>query len=77
MPRFHHQFLPDAIQFEPDALDQDTQQQLQDKGHKLMVMSREYGDMHAVQWVQIENSYTLEGASDRRGEGAAQMILAE
>jgi len=77
MPRFHHQFLPDAIQFEPDALDQNTQQQLQNKGHKLKVMNREYGDMHAVQWVQAEDSYTLEAASDRRGEGAAQVVWAE
>ena len=78
MPRFHHQFLPDEIQYEPNALDQDAQQQLLIKGHKLNVMKRVYGNMQAVQWRRgADQKYVLEAASDHRGEGSGQTLFAQ
>lgn len=67
--RFHHQYLPDEIQFEPDALSQDEQQQLSNKGHKLNALSSQYGNMHAIIWNKVNNK--IDAASDPRGEGLA------
>ena len=69
-PRFHHQFLPDAIQFETDALTENQQKKLQDLGHKLNAMTRQYGNMQAILWDKQSNH--VEAASDPRGNGMAK-----
>ena len=65
--RFHHQYIPDEIQFEKNALSQEEQNQLMSKGHKLKQLSRRYGNMHAIIWDR-ENKL-IDAASDPRGEG--------
>ena len=65
--RFHHQYLPDEIQFEINALTEKEKSTLADKGHQLKEMSRTYGNMHAIIWHQKNNK--VEAASDPRGEG--------
>ncbi|MDW3096050.1 MAG: gamma-glutamyltransferase [Gammaproteobacteria bacterium] len=67
--RFHHQYLPDEIQFEIDALSEKERSILTSKGHQLKEMSRTYGNMHAITWYQKNN--IVEAASDPRGEGLA------
>lgn len=67
-PRYHHQYLPDEIQFEPDALNADVQQELKYRGHELKELPRRYGNMQAV---IREESGKLKAASDPRGEGLA------
>ncbi len=67
--RFHHQYLPDEIQFEIDALSEQEKIALISKGHKLNEMSRHYGNMHAIIWDQKNNK--VEAAADPRGEGLA------
>lgn len=67
--RFHHQYLPDEIQFEKNALTQLEQMQLKRKGHTLKELSRRYGNMHAIIW--DHNTNHIEAASDPRGEGLA------
>ena len=52
LPRFHHQFLPDEIQFEPDTLTSQTQNSLALMGHKLKDLGHRYGNMHTVIWEQ-------------------------
>jgi gamma-glutamyltranspeptidase/glutathione hydrolase len=71
LPRFHHQFLPDHISFEPDALDQNTRLELQWRGHKLDEMNRRYGNMQVV--IFNKNSKKFDVASDPRGEGLAEV----
>lgn len=71
-PRFHHQYLPDEIQYEPGALDASTQAYLHGLGHKLTDTGRPYGNMHAILWHQ--RSGKLTAASDRRGVGQAQVV---
>ncbi len=68
-PRFHHQFLPDAIQFEPGALSEALQSELRQMGHSLNPMTRRYGNMQAIRWNKDNN--TLSAASDPRGNGEA------
>ncbi len=70
--RFHHQFLPDAIQFEPNALSESLQKELQQLGHRLKPMTRRYGNMQAVHWNKLSN--TLSAASDPRGGGEAVVL---
>lgn len=70
-PRYHHQFLPDQILFEPDAFNQNTQLELQLRGHRLNESSRRYGNMQVVIWDKANNKVTA--ASDPRGEGSAEV----
>lgn len=67
--RFHHQYLPDLLQFEKDAFPLALQNDLRKKGHKLKEISRKYGNMQAVLWDKSERVVYV--ASDPRGEGAA------
>lgn len=71
LPRFHHQYLPDHITYEPGAFDEEMISALQAKGHKLNARERPYGDMHAVLWDLRDNK--LSAASDQRGEGSARI----
>ncbi len=67
--RFHHQYLPDEIQFEPGAFTSKTRVYLEALGHKLHELDEPYGNMQAVHWNR-ENG-RLSAASDPRGVGAA------
>jgi len=69
LPRFHHQYLPDAIQYEPGALNASEVKDLAAKGHQLTVMPERYGDMQAVLW--NKKTRALSAGSDPRGEGFA------
>ncbi|MGR9117452.1 MAG: gamma-glutamyltransferase [Gammaproteobacteria bacterium] len=69
VPRFHHQYVPDAIQYEPDGLSADEIDGLSALGHRLQQTSYRYGDMQSVQW--LKDSRAFEAASDPRGEGLA------
>jgi len=69
LPRFHHQYLPDAIQYEPGALNASEVKDLAAKGHQLTVMPERYGDMQAVLW--NKKTRELSAGSDPRGEGMA------
>ena len=73
--RYHHQYLPDKIFYEPGALPEDVIDELRLMGHHLQDTGSDYGNMQLV----IINKKTgkLEAASDRRGIGSAQTIPAE
>jgi len=65
--RFHHQFLPDRVDYESGALSEKDAAYLRKLGHELKPVGREYGDMQAVFWNKREN--TLTASADPRGEG--------
>jgi len=65
-PRFHHQYLPDVVQYEEGAFSPALLKQLKAKGHKFKQM-RNYGNMHAIVWDKTTG--LVSGASDKRGEG--------
>jgi gamma-glutamyltranspeptidase/glutathione hydrolase len=69
LPRFHHQFMPDEIEYEQGALTAAEKTGLAAMGHQLKEDAYPYGDMQAVQWNKITGQ--LSAASDRRGEGRA------
>lgn len=71
LPRFHHQFLPDQIQFEMNALDAITQTSLASMGHTLKERQNSYGNMHTIIWDKQIGCVTA--ASDPRGIGYAKV----
>ena len=73
--RFHHQYLPDEVQYERGGLTEPQQTALRKKGHVLREISRNYGNMHAILWHR--GSGEVKAASDPRGEGAALVWLPE
>jgi gamma-glutamyltranspeptidase/glutathione hydrolase len=68
-PRFHHQYLPDEVQFEPSALSEAEIKNLQSRGHQLTPLSSQYGNMQAIYWNKRSGNVTA--ASDPRGVGSA------
>ena len=72
LPRFHHQYIPDVVQYEMDGLSDKEKKKLAIKGHKLKEIKRKYGNMQAIMiWKNRNTSFV---ASDPRGEGAAISI---
>ena len=74
LPRFHHQWLPDVIEAEPDAFAPDVAKALRAMGHTLDLPPAEaeggrgsshvWGNLQTVAWDRAGN--TLEGGSDPR-----------
>ena len=69
VPRFHHQFMPDVIEYEQSALSDAEINGLAAIGHQLKPAPNIYGDMQAVQLTKATK--VLSAASDKRGEGRA------
>ncbi len=72
LPRYHHQYLPDQIQYEQGGLTISEQEELKKKGHKLKEKNRQYGNMQAIM-IWKKNNITF-AASDPRGEGSAEVV---
>jgi gamma-glutamyltranspeptidase/glutathione hydrolase len=64
--RFHHQYMPDVLSFEPGALSADEQATLRQFGHTLRE-SRQPGNMQIVTWDY--KSGAVKAVSDPRGVG--------
>ncbi len=71
VPRFHHQYLPDRVQFEPAAWSEARAAALEARGHEVQRLERTWGDMQAVVWDRTANE--VDAASDPRGEGLAEV----
>ncbi|MDR6094971.1 gamma-glutamyltransferase [Stenotrophomonas sp. SORGH_AS_0321] len=82
LPRYHHQWLPDAIEAETGAFDAGTVKQLQAMGHKIDLpgdsaeggrgSSHVWGNLQTVEWDRRSN--TLFGGSDPRNPvGSAEV----
>jgi gamma-glutamyltranspeptidase/glutathione hydrolase len=66
-PRLHHQWLPDSIFAEPDALAPDTRRSLERRGHLVQERAR----MGLVNAVRRSADGTVAAAADPRGPGTA------
>lgn len=66
-PRFHHQWKPDEIRVEKDAISQEIRTALEAMGHKIV----EKGNMGRVDAVLVKENGTLHGAADPRGDDHA------
>ena len=62
--RVHHQWWPDTIQMEPDALSESVKQSLKSMGHQL----RQRGNIGRVDAILVRPDGSYEGAGDPRGD---------
>jgi len=69
-PRIHHQWMPDRIVVEPDALAPETAWELERRGHELKPR-KQLGDVNAV---RISPDGTVEAAADPRGPSSAGVV---
>lgn len=67
-PRYHHQYLPDHLEVEPESFSSAVLDELQLFGHTLKVVDRKWGNMQAV-WISRANGQAF-AASDPRGTGS-------
>ena len=67
-PRIHHQYLPDVVRYEPDALSSDEITGLKARGDAVEPGGRRWGNLQTIVWDRA--SGTVEAAADPRGEGA-------
>jgi len=49
-PHYHHQYLPDEVDYEPGALTDAEIKELQAMGHTLKVSGRQWGNMQVITW---------------------------
>jgi gamma-glutamyltranspeptidase/glutathione hydrolase len=66
-PRFHHQWLPDIINYEHGRIGPETKERLQSMGHKL----EERTSIGRVSAILVHKNGTIEGGADKRGDNSA------
>jgi gamma-glutamyltranspeptidase/glutathione hydrolase len=66
-PHYHHQYLPDEVDYEQGALTDKEIKELQAMGHALKLSGRQWGNMQVITWDYATGK--IEAASDPRGEG--------
>lgn len=69
LPRYHHQYLPDHIQYEAGSLAKDIIKSLEKRGHQTLENEGVWGNMHIV--IKDKKSGMISAASDQRGIGKA------
>lgn len=82
LPRFHHQWLPDVIEAEPDAVTPEAVQALGAMGHKVvgagggtLGSSHPWGNLQTVEWDKRTN--TLSAGSDPRNQVGSGKVVVE
>ncbi|MFL6202223.1 MAG: gamma-glutamyltransferase [Thermoanaerobaculia bacterium] len=75
-PRLHHQWLPDRLEVEPDALSPETRAELERRGHDVFVAdaATQMAKIHAI---RVRADGFMEAASDPRGTGLGAVVKVE
>ena len=68
-PRFHHQWLPDVVLFEPNGFDQEIIDALSSKGYQINTENSPV--IGKVDGILVMPDGQLEGGADRRGDDTA------
>ncbi len=69
-PRLHHQWLPDVLRAEADALSPETIEELSSRGHEIEIWTKDA----KVNAVRVLEDGTFEAAADPRGPGSAGVV---
>jgi gamma-glutamyltranspeptidase/glutathione hydrolase len=69
-PRFHHQYLPDVVEYEPGSFSPQEIRQMESRGYQMKPLTRPYGNQQVLRW--NKRAGTVSVASDPRGVGTAQ-----
>lgn len=67
--RYHHQYLPDRIEYEPDTFSSAQITDLESRGYPMQQVDRRYGNQQVLLWNKVDNQ--VQAASDPRGVGLA------
>ena len=67
VPRFHHQWLPDQIDYEPNAISENVRESLKQKGYTLKER-KPYG---RVEGILVNSDKTYQAGADPRGDDKA------
>lgn len=70
VPRYHHQYLPDVVEHEPDAFTPDEMAELTSRGYRFKEVPRGYGNQQVLLWNKTGKQ--VEAASDPRGLGVSE-----
>ncbi len=68
-PRFHHQWLPDVVTFEPDGFSEELKTNLKSKGYH--INEDRTPIIGKVDAIRVLPDGTLEGGADKRGDDTA------
>ncbi|SHG27914.1 gamma-glutamyltransferase [Flagellimonas flava] len=68
-PRFHHQWLPDHINFEPEGFSKELKDELKSKGYN--IDEKRNPVIGKVDAIRVLENGKLEGGADRRGDDTA------
>ena len=69
VPRYHHQYVPDVMEYEPGAFTAQELSDLQERGYKPKETRRDFGNQQVLLW--RKNNASVEAASDPRGIGVS------
>lgn len=69
--RYHHQYLPDLLEHEPDTFTPAEIAALQALGHRLKATGRPYGNQQVLLWEKATGQ--VQAASDPRGIGSSAL----
>ena len=72
-PRFHHQYLPDRVEYELSAFNNQELSELESLGHQLQPTQSAYGNLNILSWLFDENN--VHGAADPRGIGSVSYSI--
>lgn len=70
--RYHHQFLPDVIEHEPDTFTDQQVAELQARGYSLKRLDQQYGNQQVLFWNKVSGE--VQAASDPRGIGQSLVV---
>lgn len=70
LPRYHHQYVPDVLFYEPGAISAESIPALEARGHTLKELQHTWGNMNAAHW--NKKTGETKAATDPRGEAAVR-----
>ncbi len=74
VPRYHHQYLPDVVEYEPGAFTDAQLADLKGRGYSVKETGRAYGNQQVLLWHKDDGK--VEAASDPRGAGVSEVMPA-